>query len=110
MGRRARRRLTDRHAPVRPADVQGRAPPWQRSTDQDHFDPAINLDGTSARYVTIVLGAEGVQHGLVLYPGGRCPYDMPWCSDRSLERGKRPTTDVASIRKEPGIPNCTTPG
>jgi hypothetical protein len=33
----------------------------------------IRIDGTPARYVTIVLGAEGVQHGLVLYPGGALP-------------------------------------
>ncbi len=30
--------------------------------------------------------------------------DMQWCNDRSLERGERPTMDVAWIRKELGIP------
>ncbi|GAA4437791.1 hypothetical protein [Phytohabitans houttuyneae] len=44
--------------------------PWRRWTDQDHLDLVVRVDATSARYVTIVIGAEGVQHGLVLYPGG----------------------------------------
>jgi hypothetical protein len=55
------------------ADAYRRAAPWRRWTDRDHFDLVIRIDGTPARYVTIVIGAEGVQQGLVLYPGGALP-------------------------------------
>jgi hypothetical protein len=55
------------------ADAYRRAALWRRWTDQDHFDLVIRIDDTPARYVTIVIGAEGVQHGLVLYPGGALP-------------------------------------
>ncbi|WP_432978105.1 hypothetical protein [Dactylosporangium sp. CA-233914] len=55
------------------ADTYRRAAPWRRWTDQDHFDLVIRIDDTPARYVTIVIGAEGVQRGLVLYPGGALP-------------------------------------
>jgi hypothetical protein len=55
------------------ADAYRRAAPWRRWTDQDHFDLVIRIDDTPARYVTIVIGAEGVQRGLVLYPGGALP-------------------------------------
>jgi hypothetical protein len=60
--------LVDDHA-----DAYRRAEPWQRWTGQDHFDLVVRIDDTPARYVTIVLGAEGVQRGLVLYPGGALP-------------------------------------
>jgi hypothetical protein len=55
------------------ADAYRRAAPWRRWTDQDHFDLVIRVDDTPARYVAIVIGAEVVQHGLVLYPGGALP-------------------------------------
>jgi hypothetical protein len=55
------------------AHAYHRAAPWRRWTDQDHFDLVIRIDGVPARYLTIVLGAEGVQRGLVLYPGGALP-------------------------------------
>jgi hypothetical protein len=55
------------------ADTYRRAAPWRRWTDQDHFDLVIRIDDTPARYLTIVIGTEGVQHGLVLYPGGALP-------------------------------------
>ncbi len=58
---------------VEQADTYRRAAPWRRWTDQDHFDLVIRIDGTPVRYVTIVIGAEGVQRGLVLYPGGALP-------------------------------------
>jgi hypothetical protein len=58
---------------VEHADAYRRAAPWRRWTDQDHLDLVVRVDGTPARYVTIVIGAEGVQHGLVLYPGGALP-------------------------------------
>ncbi|MFC0526593.1 hypothetical protein [Phytohabitans kaempferiae] len=58
---------------VEHADTYRRAAPWRRWTDQDHLDLAVRVDGISARYVTIVIGAEGVQHGLVLYPGEALP-------------------------------------
>ncbi|MBI1758766.1 MAG: hypothetical protein HYR62_06020 [Actinobacteria bacterium] len=58
---------------VNHADAYRRAAPWRRWTDQDHFDLVIRVADTPARYVAIVIGAEGVQHGLVLYPGGALP-------------------------------------
>lgn len=33
----------------------------------------IRIDDTPTRYVTVVIGAGGVQHRLVLYPGGALP-------------------------------------
>jgi len=58
---------------VEHADTYRRAAPWRRWTDHDHLDLEVRVDGTSARYVTIVIGADGVQRGLVLYPGGALP-------------------------------------
>lgn len=58
------------------ADAYRRAEPWRRWTYQDHFDLVVRVDGTPTRYVTIVLGAQGVQHGLILYPGGALPETM----------------------------------
>jgi hypothetical protein len=58
------------------ADTYRRAEPWRRWTDQDHLDLVVRVDGTPARYVTIVIGADGVQRGLVLYPGGALPDDF----------------------------------
>jgi hypothetical protein len=55
------------------SDAYRRTAPWRRWTDQDHFDLVIRIDDTPARYVAIVIGAEDVQHGLVLYPGGALP-------------------------------------
>ena len=55
------------------ADAYRRAEPWRRWTDRDHLDLVIRIDGTPTRYLTIVIGAEGVQHGLILYPGGALP-------------------------------------
>jgi hypothetical protein len=45
------------------------AAPWERWTDS--VDLAVNLrvGGRSNRYMALVLGNEGIQHGLVLYPG-----------------------------------------
>jgi hypothetical protein len=58
---------------VEHADTYRRAAPWRRWTDQNHFDLVVRVDDTPARYVAIVIGAEGVQRGLVLYPGGALP-------------------------------------
>lgn len=55
------------------ADTYRQAAPWRRWNDQHHFQLVIDVDDTPARYVTIVLGADGVQHGLVLYPGAELP-------------------------------------
>ena len=62
------------------------ARPWRRRADDEHLDLVVRVDGVAARYVAIVLGAEGVQRGLVLYPGG------VFSAER--QRGWRPGTPV----------------
>lgn len=69
------------------ADTYRRAAPWRRWTDQDHLDLEVRLDGTSARYVTIVIGAEGVQRSLVLYPGGALPDGVGWLAAGRADPG-----------------------
>jgi hypothetical protein len=49
------------------------AAPWERWSDTDHLDLVVRIDGQAARYVAIVLGQEGIQRGLVLYPGAVVP-------------------------------------
>jgi hypothetical protein len=58
---------------VEHVDAYRQAAPWRRWTDTDLFDLVIRVEGTPARYVAIVIGAEDVQYGLVLYPGGALP-------------------------------------
>ncbi|MGE5156342.1 MAG: hypothetical protein ACM3JP_02475 [Betaproteobacteria bacterium] len=45
------------------------APPWLRRADDRHLDLVVRVAGVAARYLAIVLGQEGVQRGLILYPG-----------------------------------------
>jgi hypothetical protein len=78
------------------------------TTDQDHFDLVTSVDGTSARYVTIVIGAEGVQHSLVLYRADRCP-----ATTRSAPWRQRPRA-FYQHKRHPGaacwaFPCCTGP-
>lgn len=49
------------------------AEPWLRWSDVDHLDLAVELDGAAARYVAVVIGQEGIQRGLALYPGQKLP-------------------------------------
>jgi hypothetical protein len=58
---------------VEHSDTLRLAAPWRRWTDQDHLDLVVRVGGIPERYVTIVIGAEGIQAGLVLYPGGALP-------------------------------------
>jgi hypothetical protein len=51
------------------------AEPWQRWADDQHLDLVVRVAGAATRYVAIVLGQEGIQYGLVLYPGGVFPVD-----------------------------------
>jgi hypothetical protein len=58
---------------VEHAGAYWRAGPWRRWADHNHLDLVVRIDDTSARYVAVVIGPEGIQHGLVLYPGGVLP-------------------------------------
>lgn len=49
------------------------AAPWQRWPDTVELAVHLRLGGRSTRYVALVLGNEGIQHGLVLYPGTSLP-------------------------------------
>jgi hypothetical protein len=51
------------------------AQPWRRWADDQHLDLVVRVAGVATRYVAIVLGQEGIQYGLVLYPGGVFPAD-----------------------------------
>jgi hypothetical protein len=46
------------------------AKPWLRIALNDPLDLTVQVGGTAARYVAVVIGQEGVQRGLVLYPHG----------------------------------------
>jgi len=101
------------------ADAYRRAEPWRRWTDQDHFDLVIRIDGTPTRYLTIVIGAEGVQHGLILYPSGALPDTLggrqpgakstvqtgPSCSTSTRRTRHR----RSSSRRRPGTAGRPTP-
>ncbi len=50
-----------------------RAEPWQAWSDIDTLDLVLKVDGAAARYVAVVLGQEGIQRGLSLYPGAVLP-------------------------------------
>ncbi|MGH9018658.1 MAG: hypothetical protein ACRDY1_12990 [Acidimicrobiales bacterium] len=47
--------------------------PWIRWSDDIDLALDITVDGQRARYVAVVMGNAGVQHGLVLYPGESAP-------------------------------------
>ncbi len=49
------------------------AAPWQRWPDTVELAVHLRLGGGSTPYVALVLGNEGIQHGLVLYPGTSLP-------------------------------------
>jgi hypothetical protein len=49
------------------------AQPWVRWSDDADMGLVVRIDGAAARYVAVVLGQEGIQRGLVLYPGGALP-------------------------------------
>jgi hypothetical protein len=46
-----------------------RVRPWLRWSDADQLDLVVKIDGVAVRYVAVVIGQEGIQRGLVLYPG-----------------------------------------
>lgn len=50
------------------------AEPWTlpHLTEPD-LDLLVTVDGAATRYVPVVLGRDGIQHGLVLYPGAVLP-------------------------------------
>ncbi len=50
-----------------------RARPWARWADDMPLQLSVRLRGVITRYVAVVLGHEGVQRGLVLYPGRQLP-------------------------------------
>jgi len=54
--------------------------PWQLWPDDLLFKATVTIDGGSASYVVSVIGREGLQAGLVLYPG-RHPSDVVIPSD-----------------------------
>ncbi|MBO0836499.1 MAG: hypothetical protein J2P28_13465 [Actinobacteria bacterium] len=49
------------------------AEPWLRWADDQPLDLVVGVAEVAARYVAIVLGQEGIQRGLVLYPGALVP-------------------------------------
>lgn len=53
-----------------------RVRPWQLWSDADHLDLVVRIDGQSTRYVAVVMGQEGIQRGLSLYPGAVLPDGM----------------------------------
>jgi hypothetical protein len=81
-----------------------RVRPWLRWSDADQLDLVVKIDGAAARYVAVIIGQEGIQRGLVLYPGavfadGLCDWQprrslpLPAGTDRRVSR-----EDVVSWR------------
>ena len=52
------------------------AQPWLRWADDIRMDVVVRIDGVATRYIAVVIGHEGIQRGLVLYPGGVLPADL----------------------------------
>lgn len=50
-----------------------RAEPWNRWPDDTLLELIVNVDGTPGRYVAAIIGQQGIQRGLALYPGGAVP-------------------------------------
>jgi hypothetical protein len=50
-----------------------RAEPWARWSDDVPLGLQLTLDGTTAKYVAVVMGNAGIQLGLALYPGVTLP-------------------------------------
>lgn len=49
--------------------------PWERWSDTVQLALEVDAAGGPARFVCVVLGAAGVQRGLVVHPGDRMPTD-----------------------------------
>jgi hypothetical protein len=47
--------------------------PWKRWSVAGQLSLTIKIDGVSARYLTIVIGDNDTQRGLMMYPGGAVP-------------------------------------
>lgn len=47
--------------------------PWERWSDIAHLALTVSVAGEPTTYLAVVIGAEGVQRGLVLYPGTALP-------------------------------------
>jgi hypothetical protein len=61
------------------------AAPWTRWHDGVVLVLDMNIDGARRRYGAVVMGNAGIQHGLVLYPGGEVPVGLDdWEPGRSL--------------------------
>jgi hypothetical protein len=53
-----------------------KAEPWIHWSDIDQFDLVVKIDGVAARYLAVVLGQDGIQRGLALYPGEAGPDEL----------------------------------
>jgi hypothetical protein len=45
-----------------------RARPWLRFSDVNYINLTTKIDNAAARYIAVVIGQQGIQRGLVLYP------------------------------------------
>ena len=59
------------------------AEPWIRWGDHIDLEIEVVTDGAKARYAGVVIGQEGIQRGLALYPGDELPAGV-----RDWEEGK----------------------
>jgi len=53
------------------------ARPWLRFNDMNFIDLTVNIDDAAARYVAVIIGQQGIQRGLVLYPDDALPDGPP---------------------------------
>lgn len=52
------------------------AEPWTTPRDDDDLGIVVTVDGDERQYVAVVMGYEGIQRGLALYPGTELPEEF----------------------------------
>jgi hypothetical protein len=52
------------------------AEPWKQPRSDDDLHLFVTIDGETTQYVPVVLGHDGIQRGLVLYPGTELPESL----------------------------------
>lgn len=55
------------------ACIYAAAEPWKRPRAENDLHLVVTIDGESTEHVPVVLGHDGIQRGLVLYPGTELP-------------------------------------
>ena len=76
-----------------------RTEPWRRWSDEHDLAVDLRLPDDAARYVAVIMGQAGLQHGLVLYPGDQLP---PGVRNRESEQEPPPPGTLLLTLDPPG--------